>query len=114
MSRKPSAVSTRPGLFRKTDEGVPDFTDTDAIGETEKNPKLKRLKRTYQVAPETIILLDALQLDEHTRTGHKPELSNLVNEAILKLGKERIPEHPAIQRYDLLASEQTEHRTIKT
>lgn len=83
MSRKPSPVATRPNLFRRTDEGVPE------LAEKQESEKPKRIKRTFHIAPELVMLLDELQLDEFRRTGHKPELSNLVSEGIRMLGESR-------------------------
>ncbi len=83
MSRKPSPVASRASIFRRTDDGVPELT------EKQESEKPKRIKRTFPIDPELVLLLDELQLDEFRRTGRKPELSNLVCEGIRLLGASR-------------------------
>lgn len=84
MARKESPVANRRiggGLFERT--------DTRELTADEEAPKVKRTKRTFHLEPEVVLLLDELQLEEHRRTGQKPELSNLVSQAIRLLGESR-------------------------
>lgn len=83
MSRKQSPVASRPSIFKKTDQGVPEL-------QKEVDPtKPKRIKRTFHIEPELVLLLDELQLQEFRATGQKPELSALVSEGIRLLGQSR-------------------------
>jgi hypothetical protein len=83
MARKESPVASRPNLFRRTDDGVPE------IKEERDREKIKRIKRTFYLEPDLVLLLDEMQLAEHRQTGTKPELSNLVSEAIRLLNTTR-------------------------
>lgn len=82
MARKDSPVSSRRiggGLFERTDTAA-----------AEPEPaKPARIKRTFHLEPDTVLLLDELQLAQHRSTGKKPELSTLVSEAIRLLGQQR-------------------------
>ncbi len=83
MARKLSPVASRPSIFKKTDQGVPELEkEADAS-------KPKRIKRTFHIEPELVILLDEIQLQEFRATGQKPELSALVSEGIRLLGQSR-------------------------
>lgn len=46
-----------------------------------------RAKRTYYLPTPTIMLLDEIQLGEFKRTGKKPDLSELVKDAIQLLAE---------------------------
>ncbi len=48
-----------------------------------------RIKRTFYLPPEDVLLLSELQLAEYRQTGKKPELSTLVSEAIRLLCEQR-------------------------
>lgn len=50
----------------------------------------KRIKRTFHLDPDAVFLLAEIQVAELRRTGRKPELSELVSQAILQhFGTER-------------------------
>lgn len=87
MPRKSSPVAARKNMFSRTDTGVPEYGE-----QQEKVEKPKRIKRTFHLEPELVLLLDEMQLQEHRDTGRKPELSSLVGEAIRLLGNERFPQ----------------------
>ena len=75
---KPSAIQQRrvsAGLFESTATEEP-------VVEEVVEPRSPRRKRTYHLSDETVLLLGDLQATEHRRTGEKPELSDLVDEAI--------------------------------
>jgi hypothetical protein len=48
-----------------------------------------KLKRTFYLDREKVVALSRIQADELQRTGHKPDLSELVNRAIRLLEKDR-------------------------
>lgn len=82
MARKESPLASRRiggGLFERTDTAA---AETEAA-------KPARIKRTFHLEPDTVLLLDELQLAQHRATGKKPELSTLVSEAIRLLGEQR-------------------------
>lgn len=93
MSRK-SPIASRPSYFRRTDEGVPELSGHPAVEPVERRevPTVRRVKRTWYVPHDVVIALDRLQLEEFERTGTKPELSNLVAEAITLLVTSRQPD----------------------
>ena len=75
---KTSAIKQRrvsAGLFDRTDAEEPEGPQPAEV-------KSPRRKRTYHLSDETVLLLGDLQATEHRRTGTKPELSDLVDEAI--------------------------------
>ena len=100
MSARKNPLATRPSIFHRTDEGVPELIDQSDIG-TSRHPDTlpsnqpdvvqppRRIKRTFHLPPDVVLLLDELQVADHRRTGKKPELSALVSEAIRLLGERR-------------------------
>jgi hypothetical protein len=46
------------------------------------NDRPRRIKRTFYLPPNDVYALDEIQAREHRRTGKKPELSELVSQAI--------------------------------
>ncbi len=79
MTRKSSPVATRvAGLFERSDTQAPERSDVQTS---------KRVKKTVYISRDADVLLTQLQLDRLKETGDKPELSELVNEAILLLGQ---------------------------
>jgi hypothetical protein len=86
-------------LFRKTNNGAPELFE-QANSETSKHPdaslsehpvSAKRIKRTFHLEPDVVLLLSEVQVAEQRRTGQKPELSELVSQAIRQLGEQRSP-----------------------
>ncbi len=99
MSNRKNPVETRPSLFRKTDNGAPELSEQQN-GETSKHLDVnvsdhpvgpKRIKRTFHLEPDVVLLLSEVQVAEQRRTGQKPELSELVSQAIRQLGEQRSP-----------------------
>ncbi len=97
MSTRKHPLNDRPSIFRRTDQGVPELADPSDIQEAERlavrhSDQLappRRIKRTFHLPPEDVLLLDELQVADHRRTGRKPELSALVSEAIRLLRDQR-------------------------
>lgn len=82
MASKTSAVKNRrmsSGLFDRTDE--PEPAKPAAV------EKPARVKRTFHLDRDAVLLLEELQVQRHRATGSKPELSHLVTEAIRLLGQ---------------------------
>ncbi len=82
MASKPSAVKNRrvsSRLFERTDE--PDPVKPAVV------EKPARVKRTFHLDRDAVLLLEELQVQRHRATGSKPELSQLVTEAIRLLGQ---------------------------
>lgn len=87
MAGKASPVATRktntpsPNLFQRSeDEGE----------ETLPIPAVKKIKKTYHLPNQTINRLAEVQFREQLATGHKPDLSELVAEAIEQFANERL------------------------
>ncbi len=103
MSPRKSPMASRASIFQRTDTGVPELSersDVQTAGPTDgRQPgdgtmapsSPRRIKRTFHLPPEDVLLLDELQLTDHRRTGKKPELSALVSEAIRLLRDQRDP-----------------------
>ena len=91
MNRK-SPIKDRPSYFRKTEEGIPELANQQDIqesGHSDIQPVRQRSKRTYYLSRETVDILDRIQFEEKVRTGEKPELSELVDEAIRMFAESR-------------------------
>ncbi len=99
MTRK-SPIKDRPSYFRKTDEAVPELVDqqdsptfnhldSQMVGQSDIQAVRRRSKRTYYLSRETVDILDRIQFEEKVRTGEKPELSDLVDEAIRMFAESR-------------------------
>ena len=80
MPRKESPIASRKNLFSKTGGDDPQPEE----------PAVPRSKRTYYLPEDVVILLGELQFTEHRRTGSKPELSDLVAEAIRQFATQRL------------------------
>jgi hypothetical protein len=88
-------VELRASLFRKTDDGAPELLespDVQMAGSSDGYPARhpgtsKRIKRTFHLDPDVVLLLSEVQVAEQRRTGQKPELSELVSQAIRQLGE---------------------------
>jgi hypothetical protein len=81
-------LRSRPTLFRKTDDGVPELEppDSQTSGQPSAPPvKPSRVKATFYLNPDDIIAIDTMQTAEFRRTGKKPERSELVSRAIQEL-----------------------------
>lgn len=72
MSRKPSVADRTAGYFQSTEK-----------------VETPRTKRTWYIPNNLIVALDEIQLKEHKETGKKPDLSNLVAEALTLLAEQR-------------------------
>lgn len=94
MNRKSSPVANRPSMFRKTEERVPELEKQTA------KSKIVRAKRTYHLPQEVVFLLNEIQLSEYRSSGAKPELSDLVAEAIKLLGESRHPDDQMADKQD--------------
>ncbi len=103
MSPRKSPMASRASIFHRTDAGVPELSEHSEV-QTSRHPQglalddqratpsgPRRIKRTFHLPPEDVLLLDELQLTDHRRTGKKPELSALVSEAIRLLRDQRNP-----------------------
>jgi hypothetical protein len=93
MPRKESPVAARKTIFSRTDPAGAGGNDSPV-------EKPKRIKRTFHIEPELVLLLDEMQLQEHRTSGRKPELSSLVGEAIRLLANSRYPELQASRQVD--------------
>ena len=97
MSTRKHPLNDRPSIFRRTDQGVPELSEHPDIQESDhpmaphpgRSAPPRRIKRTFHLPPEDVLLLDELQVADHRRTGRKPELSALVSEAIRLLRDQR-------------------------
>jgi hypothetical protein len=88
MTRKPSPVANRvAGLFERSDGQESEHLSVEASRLLSAQTP-KRRKKTLYLSPEVDVLLTQLQLERLKATGDKPELSELVNEAILLLGQQ--------------------------
>jgi len=74
-TRKPGPVSARTGLFDRT-------SGNTAIPEPVQEDSKPRIKRTFQIPEDVVLMLNELQLERYRKTGKKPELSELVTEGI--------------------------------
>jgi hypothetical protein len=89
MTRKSSPVNNRvAGLFERSDVQTSSRQDVQEL-EPQSAQAPKRRKKTLYLSPEADVLLTQLQLERLKATGDKPELSELVNEAILLLGQQQ-------------------------
>lgn len=87
MTRKSSPVANRvAGLFERSNAQALDHSDVQTL-ESLSVQAPKRVKKTVYISRDADVLLTQLQLDVLKETGTKPELSELVNEAILLLGQ---------------------------
>ena len=88
MARPKASMSDRldNGYFQKTDRTSSNLN----IVESEQQA-IHRIKRTYHLPSEAIILLEELQLAQLKETGRKPELSDLVASGIRMLAESRKP-----------------------
>jgi hypothetical protein len=83
-------VAQRASIFRRTDEGVPELSEQQN-GELSESPAVQtaeqpqRTKRTYYLPNDVILMLGEMQLQRHRETGKKPEVSEIVEEAIRRL-----------------------------
>jgi hypothetical protein len=78
-----SPVASRSGIFSRTDEGVPELVPEPV--QDKKPPKIKDpafSKRTYYLPKDLLRRLDAEQWNRYQAEGQKPELSDLVAEAL--------------------------------
>ena len=100
MSTRKNPLASRASIFHRTDDGVPELADQPDIQTSSQVGTLpsqqgtmpdlpRRIKRTFHLPPDIVLLLDELQVADHRRTGKKPELSALVSEAIRLLGEQR-------------------------
>ena len=118
MSGHESPLIRRSSLPRHTTGDIPDRgeqSDTRALthpdsqtplpadGGTVNVPRV-RIKRTFHLPPEDVYTLSEIQAVEYRRTGRKPELSQLVSEAIVLWREQRaggatghhlLAEHPS-------------------
>lgn len=67
-----SAAAAEDSPFRRT-------------GPREAKPKVDRIKRTFHLDKDKVLLLEKLQVARFEQSGVKPELSSLVGEAIALL-----------------------------
>ncbi len=89
MARRRNTVADRlAGYFEPTE-----LSNKSESGNTEtledENPAGLRAKRTYVLPLKTIKWLNRIQNTEFERTGRKPELSDLVAEAVALLGNSK-------------------------
>jgi hypothetical protein len=74
-TRKAGPVASRTGLFERTARNT---AIQEAVQETSK----PRIKRTFNIPDDVVLLLNEIQLQRYRQTGKKPELSELVTEGI--------------------------------
>ena len=96
----------RPSIFRRstnettgesngqTAEGSDDQTleqpdSQEASQPDSKAVKMQRIKATFYLEPADIVAIDHMQTEEFTRTGKKPERSQLVSRAIQAFAKQQ-------------------------
>lgn len=94
MSGRKSPVASRASIFRRTDDGVPELAEQpdSQTAKQSDGDMATRVKRTFYLPQDDVLRLSELQLAEQRRTGHKPELSNLVSAAIRLLAENRQPD----------------------
>lgn len=86
MAEQRRTLRSRPTLFRKTDEIVPEL---EAAEQPERTPaKPPRIKATFYLSRDDIIAIDTMQTEEFRRTGKKPERSELVSRAVQLLRRQ--------------------------
>ena len=88
MPRNPTPVAQRGSLFRRSQE-TPESPEDTAPAAVPVETEPERIKRSYFLPPETVRDLEDLQYREYRATGEKPQLSDLVREAIGLLVAER-------------------------
>jgi hypothetical protein len=74
-TRKAGPVASRTGLFERT-------VGNTAIQEVEQEASKPRIKRTFNIPDDVVLLLSEIQIQRYRSTGKKPELSELVTEGI--------------------------------
>jgi hypothetical protein len=74
-TRKAGPVAARTGLFERTSGN----TAIQAVVQENSKP---RIKRTFNIPDDVVLLLNEIQLQRYRKTGKKPELSELVTEGI--------------------------------
>ena len=85
-SRKNLVADRVAGLFERTD--VQSSTLQSVQTSERQDDKPKRVKVTVYVPPDVDVLLRTIQVNRLAETGAKPELSELVTEAIRLLGRQ--------------------------
>ena len=87
MARKPDPVADRmgAGYFRLTEHQPSEHLDSKTAEHLNTMPaeQPKRVKRTYYLSADADRLLKRVQFARYEETGKQPELSELVEEAIL-------------------------------
>lgn len=92
MARKQNPVASRktnapsPSLFSRSQDEEP---------QEPQEPIVPRSKRTYYLPEDVVIGLGELQSREHRRTKVKPDLSDLVAEALREYIDQRLPQQDA-------------------
>jgi len=96
----------RPSIFRRSTTEVTDEqdsqtaersdvstleqSDSQELGQLDnKATKMQRIKATFYLEAADIVAIDRMQTEEFTRTGKKPERSQLVSRAIQVLAKQK-------------------------
>jgi hypothetical protein len=89
MTRTASPCDDRSadGCFRRTRRDDPGGVRLAAPPPAQ--PAERRVKRTYYLTQEAVLALEVLRLEDRFRTGVRPDLSDLVTEAIWLLVKSR-------------------------
>jgi len=96
----------RPSIFRRSMTEAAEGQDSQAPGSLDAQPleqpdsqeasqpdskavKMQRIKATFYLEPADIVAIDHMQTEEFTRTGKKPERSQLVSRAIQAFAKQQ-------------------------
>ncbi len=96
----------RPSIFRRSMDEATGEQDSQTSGRLDaqtleqpdgqeasqpdgKTAKVQRIKATFYLEPADIVAIDHMQTKEFTRTGKKPERSQLVSRAIQALIKQQ-------------------------
>jgi len=96
----------RPSIFRRSTTEVTDEQDSQTAERSDvstleqpdgqelgrldnKATKMQRIKATFYLEAADIVAIDRMQTEEFTRTGKKPERSQLVSRAIQALIKQQ-------------------------
>jgi hypothetical protein len=81
-TRSKNPLASREGLFQRTNEGVPELQPEPKEKKQAKTADPTLVKRTYYVPKDLLVRLTEVQVQRYRATGEKPELSDLVAEAL--------------------------------
>jgi len=82
MTRTKSPLASREGLFQRTDEVIPELQPQPKEKRQPKHDNPSLVKRTYYLPKDLLLRLTEVQVERYRACGEKPELSDLVAEAL--------------------------------